>query len=151
VTELPGWLSLSGTVYEFTGGAHGNHGTSALLWDKAAGRRREPSALFTSKAAFDAALREPFCAALDQERKRRRDQPVDRAGDNPFDECLDPSSLTVLLGSADKRHFTRIGVIADPYAAGPYAEGSYEVTLQVTPALLKALRPEYRAAFALGR
>jgi len=57
----------------------------------------------------------------------------------------------VILGSADKQHFTRIGVLIDPYAAGPYAEGGYEVTLPVTPAVLRAVKPEYRALFAHGR
>jgi hypothetical protein len=76
---------------------------------------------------------------------------VDRTSGDSFDDCLAPSDVTVLLGSSNKQQFNRIGLIADPYAAGPYAEGSYEVTLPVTPALLKAVKPEYRAAFAAGR
>ncbi len=151
VTDLPGWLSLSGGAYEFTGGAHGNSSSFALLWDKAAGRRREPLALFVSKEAFDAALRDPYCALLNKERAKRREQPVDPNSGDEFDRCLDPSGVTVLLGSSDRKHFTRIGLIADPYAAGPYVEGEYEVTVPVTPALLKAVKPEYRSAFALGR
>lgn len=151
VTELPGWLSLKRDSYEFTGGAHGNSGTGALLWDKGANQRREPLSLFVSKAAFDAALRGAFCNALDKERAERRGEPVDRTSGDGFDECLAPSSVTVLLGSSNRQQFNRIGFIADPYAAGPYAEGSYEVTLAVTPALLKAVKPEYRALFAVGR
>lgn len=151
VTELPGWLSLKRDIYEFTGGAHGNYGTGALLWDKGANQRREPTSLFVSKAAFDAALRGPFCAALDKERAKRRGAPVDRDSGDSFDDCLTPSSLTVLLGSSNRQQFNRIGLIADPYAAGPYVEGSYEVTLPVTPAVIKALKPEYRALFAIGR
>lgn len=68
-----------------------------------------------------------------------------------FDACIDPVDSTVILGSADKQHFTRIGVLVDPYEAGPYVEGNYEVTVPVTAAVLKAVKPEYRAAFALGR
>lgn len=151
VTALPGWLSLSGSVYEFSGGAHGNTGSMALLWDKAAGRVRDPLSLFLSREAFDAALRRPFCAALNKERAIRREAPVDPASDDEFDACLEPSQVTVLLGSSDRRQFNRIGLIADPYAAGPYVEGSYDVTLPVTAPVLKALRPEFRAAFALGR
>ena len=75
----------------------------------------------------------------------------DPASGDEFDKCLAPSEVTVLLGSGDKVHFTRIGLIADPYMAGSYAEGSYEVTLPVTPALIKAVRPEFRGAFAVGR
>lgn len=151
VTELPGWLSLKRDVYEFTGGAHGNSGTGALLWDKGANQRRDPLSLFVSKAAFDGALRNAFCAALDKERAKRRGAPVNRGSGDSFDDCLTPSSLTVLLGSSNRQQFNRIGVIADPYAAGPYVEGSYEVTLPVTAAVIKAVKPEYRALFGLGR
>ena len=151
VTDLPGWLSLKGESYDFSGGAHGNSGTAQLLWDKTAGRSREPLALFTSKAAFDAALGQAYCAALNAQRSERREAKVNPASGDPFDKCLLPSEVTVLLGSGDKAHFTRIGLIADPYMAGPYAEGSYEVTLPVTAALIKAVKPEYRSAFAAGR
>ena len=151
VTELPGWLSLKRDYYDFTGGAHGNYGTGALLWDKGANREREAIDLFVSKAAFDAALRERFCAALDKEREKRRGAPVDRNSGDSFDECLAPSSVTVLLGSSNRRQFNRIGLIADPYAAGPYVEGSYEITLPVTQAVIDAVKPKYRALFAAGR
>ena len=151
VTDLPGWLSLKGESYDFSGGAHGNSGTVHLLWDKAAGRARQPLALFASKAAFDAALGPAYCAALNTQRSERREQKVNPASGDPFDMCLLPSQVTVLLGSGDRAHFTRIGLIADPYTAGPYVEGSYEVTLPVTPALIKAVKPEHRSAFAVGR
>jgi len=151
VTDLPGWLSLKRDYYEFTGGAHGNYGTGALLWDKGANQRRDAMDLFVSKAAFDAALRGPFCNALDKERAKRRGAPVDRDSGDSFDTCLAPSDVTVLLGSSNRQQFNRIGLIADPYAAGPYVEGSYEVTLPVTPAVLKAVKPQYRALFAIGR
>lgn len=151
VTELPGWLSLNGQFSDFTGGAHPNSGSSALLWDKAAGMVREPVALFTSKAAFDAVVGPAFCAALNKQRAERRGAPVEGDGGDAFEECPAPSSLTVLLGSSNRMQFTRIGFIADPYVAGPYSDGSYEVTLPVTPALIRAVRPEYRAIFAAGR
>lgn len=151
VAELPGWLSLLGDSYEFAGGAHGNSGSRALLWDKAAGKRRDPLSLFVSKEAFNAAMRPAFCQALNKERAKRREEPVNSGSGDEFDACVNPSELTVLLGSADKAHFTRIGLIADPYVAGPYVEGSYEITLPVTPALIKAVKPEYRGLFAPGR
>ena len=62
-------------------------------------------------------------------------------------------SLTVApaAGTAGKMAFDRIGFLIGPYAAGPYAEGSYDVTLPVTPAVIAAVKPEFRAAFAAGR
>lgn len=151
VTNLPGWLSLSAVSESFTGGAHGMRWASGLLWDKAAARQRGVTDLFISKAAFSAAIRKPFCDRLDAQRAERRGEPVNRASGDEFDACIDPADSTVLLGSADKAHFTRIGIEIDPYAAGPYAEGSYAITVPVTPAVINALRPEYRAAFAVGR
>lgn len=103
-----------------------------------------------SPAALSAATQTPFCAALDRQRAERRDQPIDPRSSNPFDDCLDPAAQVVILGSADHAHFTRIGFLMGPYAAGPYVEGDYEVTLPVTPAVLAAVRPEYRATFALA-
>lgn len=151
VTELPGWLSLAAQRWEFTGGAHGNPWSETLLWDKAANVKRMPVELFRSKAALTAAIQQPFCAALDKERAKRRGEPVRRGSGDPFDECIDPVESTVILGSSDHQHFNRIGVLVDPYEAGPYAEGNYEVTLPVTPAVVAAVKPEYRGVFAAGR
>jgi hypothetical protein len=53
----------------------------------------------------------------------------------------------VILGSKSHKGFDRIGFLIAPYNAGPYAEGSYEVTLPVTAAVVAAAKPEYRAAF----
>lgn len=151
VTDLPGWLSLTADRYEFTGGAHGNPWSDALLWDKAAKVRRTAIDLFTSPAALRAAIGPAFCQAIDRQREKKRGEPVDPNSGMDYDKCLDPTDYTVILGSSDRRHFDRIGVIVSPYNAGPYAEGFYEVTLPVTAAVLKAVEPRYRKDFALGR
>jgi hypothetical protein len=150
VTDLPGWLSLSGMQEEYTGGAHPNHGPIALLWNRRAGRRMEAVDLF-DKAALTAALQPAFCRALNKERGERRGQPVDPKSTDSFDECLDPAREVMILGSGDRQHFTRIGILIGPYEAGPYAEGDYEITLPVTPEVLAAVRPQYRADFAAAR
>lgn len=151
VTNLPGWLSLSAQRWEYTGGAHGNPWSEGLLWDRAANKRRNALDLFTSKAALSAAIRTPFCADLDKQRAEKRGEEIDRSSGDSFDECIDPVDSTIILGSGDKQHFTRIGVLVDPYEAGSYAEGNYEVTVPVTPAVLKAVKPEYRALFVLAK
>jgi hypothetical protein len=146
VTEIPGWLSLSAGIETYTGGAHGNHGFDALLWDKKAGKMRDVGELFTSDAALRDAIQPAFCKALDKERAKRREG---YGGDNfGFDECIDPLESTVILGSSSKKAFDRIGILVPPYAAGPYVEGSYEVTVPVTQAVLAAVKPEYKASFA---
>lgn len=151
VTDLPHWLSMSTIVATFTGGAHPNYVYDALLWDKAADRQRDALDLFTSKQALSAALRKAFCDVLDRERTKKRGQPVKRGSGELFTDCLDPVDYTVILGSAGRQGFDRIGILVPPYEAGPYAEGGYEVTLPITEKVLALVKPEYRASFAPGR
>lgn len=149
VTELPGWLSLSEELYSFSGGAHPNHGYAALLWDKQANVARQAADLFQSKAALAKVIRKDFCAQIDRERVKRRGEPLEPGG--PFTDCIDPTDSAVILGSTNRQTFDRIGVLVGPYEAGPYAEGDFEVTLPVTPALIAALKPEYRQFFSVKR
>ncbi|MFC3173634.1 PdaC/SigV domain-containing protein [Novosphingobium bradum] len=150
VASLPGWLSLSAAYDTYSGGAHGMRWSGAMLWDRKASRPRNPLDLFTSRAALSAAIRKDFCAALDRQRAERRGEPVKPGGTAPFEECIDPVKQTVLLGSRSHRLFDRIGILVAPYEAGPYAEGSYEVTVPVSAAVLAAVRLQFRASFAAG-
>jgi len=150
VTETPAFLSLSSQLYSFSGGAHGNTGSGALLWDKARRMRMEPKALFNSPTAFYAAVRSTYCKALDAERAKRIGRPVDKT-DSVFGGCPRIGELTLLLGSSNRKKFDRIALIADQYVAGSYAEGPYEITLPVTPAVVSAVKPTYRSAFAVKR
>lgn len=147
VTDLPGWLSMSTIVGEYMGGAHPNYVYEGLLWDRSTDRRYAAEDLFVSKAALSAAIRKPFCAELDRQRAKKR------GGEAPglpeFAECIEPTEQTVILGSSHGKAFNRIGVLVAPYAAGPYAEGDYDVTVPVTDAVLKAVKPEYLPLFSV--
>ena len=147
VTDTPRFLSLSAETWVYTGGAHGSPGFDALVWDKAAGRRLQPTDVFASTDAIERAIAAPFCAALDKQRQSRRGAPVVRS-DDPFNACPRVKETTLILGSTNRRTIDRIGLLVGPYVAGPYAEGTYEVTLPVTDALLAAVKPAYRDAFA---
>ncbi|MBA4043983.1 MAG: hypothetical protein C0471_06130 [Erythrobacter sp.] len=145
VTDLPRFLSLSAEIYFYTGGAHGNSGYDALVWDREAKAALTPEAMFRSEAALQDALGDAWCKALRAEKQKRMGEDF---SDDGFFPCPPIADLTVLLGSSNKQTFSRIGLIAAPYVAGSYAEGPYEVTLPVTPAVLAAVKPEYKAAFA---
>ena len=147
VADTPRFLSLSMSVYGYTGGAHGSTGSGGLLWDKRAGKRLDPKAVFVSVPALQAAVTKPWCDWLQRERVRRLGSASSE--EDIFGKCPGVKELTVLLGSSNGKAFDRIGLIADQYVAGSYAEGQYEVTLPVTQAMLRAVRPEYRAAFAV--
>lgn len=148
VADLPGWLSLSGSREGYTGGPHADLEFTALLWERKRGLPLEPVDLFISKSELSQAIRAPFCSALNRKRAARRSKPIDPKNTNVADACFDPVSEVIILGSADHAHFTRIGVLMGPYAPGAYEVS--DVTVPVTPAVLAAVRPEYRSAFALA-
>jgi hypothetical protein len=146
--DTPRLLSAVGTIYTYTGGAHGMTVFAPILWDKASGKPIAIADLFTSPAAMDQALRGPFCAALDKERAKRRGAPV-KHDDDPFDACIDPAKeviVPVARGSAID-HFT---VYVAPYDAGPYAESDYQIDVRVTASVLAAIRADDRKAFAVS-
>ena len=151
VTDLPGWLSLSNEPYSFTGGAHGNTGYDGILWDKKAHQDRKPESLFLSAAAMEKVLRPAMCDKLDAERSKRREEKVVRDPEDWASACIALKDTTIILGSSNRTTFNRIGFIMAPYSAGPYVEGTYEVTLPVTNAVLAAIKPEFRSAFSVGR
>jgi len=148
VADLPDWLSLSADHWEYTGGAHPNSGFDALLWDKQAGAAHDPISLFTSADALEEVVKPDFCRMLDMQRARKRGQPVVRDDEDWQNACIGLESVTVILGSSNRRTFDRVGFLVPPYAAGPYAEGSYEVTLPVNAAMVEAVKPEFRDAFS---
>lgn len=151
VTDLPGWLSLSASVSSYQGGAHPNHGFDAMVWDKQAGKKLDPDDMFTSEAALSRVIRRDFCREIDKQRATKRGEPVKSGSGELFSDCIDPVESTVILGSSNGKAFDRIGILVAPYAAGPYAEGEYEVTLPVTEAMLAVVKPEYRPAFVVAR
>lgn len=153
VADLPRFLSLSSTIGTYSGGAHGNSNFDSLVWDREAGKALEPEDVFTSMGALDNAIGKPLCKALNRERTKRRGETYgeNADGDGMFDDCLSPEAANILLGSSNGKTFDRVGFRFAPYVAGAYAEGSYEVTLPVDAAMLKAVKPEYREAFAAKR
>ena len=139
-------LSLEASTGTYTGGAHGNSGTSSLLWDRRAAREISLDSLLQRPGWWNAAIRQPFCTLLDRERAKRRGEPVNKA--DMFGACPELKELTLTLEDKDKdARFDHVRVTADPYVAGPYAEGEYVISLPLTAAMLNRLKPAYRADF----
>jgi hypothetical protein len=102
-------------------------------------------ALFTSAPGALAVLRAPYCKALNAERKKRRQG--ERLG-GEFDQCPKFSELTLMPADPKKRgRFNQILIVADPYVAGPYVEGSYDISVPASAALTAKLKREYRSSF----
>ena len=151
VADLPRWLSLTGDFSTYTGGAHGNYGRETLVWDKKVGRGFPALDMFTSAKALGDALGDKLCKALDRERaKKRKGTPKDQLLDE-FTKCVGVDQATVVVGSSNGKTFNRIGVWFGPYVAGPYVEGAYELSFNVDPAILDAVKPAYRDAFSVRR
>ncbi|MFM7378922.1 MAG: DUF4163 domain-containing protein [Erythrobacter sp.] len=146
------FMVLSGSLYIYSGGAHGNTGFEALMWDRKAKKAFDSRRLFRSKAALQAALGEGWCAGLKAERRARMGEETSATiEDDGIFPCPPIAELQIYPASSDGQRFDRIDLLAGQYVAGSYAEGVYEVTLPVTPAVLAAVKPRYRAAFVAAK
>jgi hypothetical protein len=130
----------------FTGGAHGNPSTRALLWDLALGKTIAFADLFATSPK--PILQPGYCRQLAAQRKSKT------GTDKVFiwEECPDPLKFSVIPEDKDRDgRYETINVTANPHDVGSYAEGYYIVLLPVTPALLNALKPQYRSSFEVQR
>ena len=144
-------FGLTGTSYEFTGGAHGNPAYLSVLWDKALKRRIDLNALLRG-GADRAALDRLLCAALNVEKKVRDPQAAVLTLGEPkpgtYWSC--PTLSETVVGLAPSTTPGKAGgltFLIGPYVAGPYAEGGYEIDLP--QAQIRALlNPAYADEFA---
>lgn len=136
-------LALTGQVYGYTGGAHGNSGFDTVIWDRKAQAVIGLPSLFTDRAKARAIIEPLVCAELAKEQAARRGG-VKAAPE--FEKCppLTQASVVPYGGMAPVAHSVR--VIYAPYVAGPYFEGSYEITLPWPDAVKPLVKPEFREA-----
>ena len=134
-------LSLAADVSSYTGGAHGNHGTSGLLWDRRSATEIKVADLFAEPSNRDRLLTQRWCDALNKAREEKRGEPV--GGDSMFDDCPKLDEIAIVPTDKDENgRFESLVLIASPYVAGPWVEGSYEINLPVTADLLTARKSE---------
>ena len=139
-------LSLESSVYSFTGGAHGSTGSGSLLWDRQGGKEVSIADLLSAGQSWTGAISQAFCVLLNREREKRRGAPVEPG--STFGDCPKYGELTkVLRDTNGNGRFDHVGVIADQYVAGPYAEGDFDIPLPITATMIERIKPEYRASF----
>ncbi|MDM7957083.1 DUF4163 domain-containing protein [Blastomonas sp.] len=141
-------LAMVAEISSYSGGAHGNTGYEALIWDKATNQRVELAALFNDWGGTLEPLRERYCAALTGERRQKRGADMGEP-DDMFNSCPPFSDLVMVPYASDETGFDRMMFIAAPYVAGPYVEGAYEISLPLAGATLDQVKPAYRSAFAI--
>jgi hypothetical protein len=140
-------LSLGAAVETFTGGAHGNMNFDAVLWDKEASERLRPAQLFSDAARALELMSRVFCERLDRERAERRGEELPLQGTDWMVECPPLAEQVIVPLDRDDRVFESLLVLVPPYTAGPYAEGSYEVEIELTDEMRRLIKPNYAGDF----
>ncbi|WP_265563623.1 PdaC/SigV domain-containing protein [Sphingomicrobium arenosum] len=136
-------LSLDGVYSAYMGGAHPNWNATELLWDRDADAPIPVAHLFGGNEALTAALSQRFCTDLDAQRLERRGEVIDG-----FNDCPPLDGVSVVPTDRDGNgRFERFVITAAPYAAGPYAEGGYDIDLPVDDAILDQLDAAFLADF----
>ncbi|MBO9710256.1 MAG: DUF3298 domain-containing protein [Caulobacter sp.] len=139
----PKLVGLRALWFDYTGGAHPNHGGASLLWDAAANTEIKPAALFRPDADMKA-LDKAICDAVAAAKSHRE-------GAVPLNDMFAcPKWSETVLVLAPSTQADKIGgltVLIDPYVVGPYAEGDYELTIPLS-AFQGLLAPAYADAFA---
>ncbi len=146
ITNTRRFLSLSSEIQTYTGGAHGMTVFDTLIWDRNRGVQLKPLDLFTSSAAFEAAIRDNFCAAIAREKAARGIEQSEES-DGVFAACPPASAQTVWLGSSDGRYLDRLTIAIAPYEIGPYAEGSYKINVPMNRALVDVVKKDFARDF----
>lgn len=151
VADLAPVLVMQAEGYSYTGGAHGMPFVASLIWDRAAGKALATGVLI-DRTALARLAHDAFCRELDRQRAEKRGSAVTPGADDPipeFNRCVDMTQQEILPFSRGGKGLDGIRVVIGPYAAGPYVEGSYQIDLPLTKALLPAIRPAYRHWFSL--
>ncbi|UYH55221.1 DUF3298 and DUF4163 domain-containing protein [Qipengyuania sp. SS22] len=151
VADIPDYLSLSGHLATYSGGAHGMYGVQSLVWDRKAGKAMKGVELFNSPVALEQALGNRLCDTLNTAREERRGMEIEEGSDDMFDKCPGLDEASVLVGSSNGKTFDRITVYFGPYVAGAYAEGDYELDFPVTASVVDAVKPAHAGAFSVKR
>ena len=139
--HLPELVSLTATSFSYTGGAHGISGYDQLIWDRSARERIAFEDLFSDPEAALAAMTPQFCALLDAERARRRE------GEEGREDCPAIADHPIALVTGPSGRIETFQVLIEPYAAGSYAEGTYEISVPVSEAVLALVRARFGTAF----
>ncbi len=135
----PRLIVLVGETYAYTGGAHGNTGHEALLWDRRAGRAVPLAGMFTDWPRVAALVQRAACKALSAEKLQRfAPDPV------PADWTCPPLADAVLVPAGRLEPGSFLRAIYSPYVAGSFAEGTYDVRFEWPEGAADLVRPEWR-------
>lgn len=151
---LPELAAASGTIGYHAGGAHGGIEYKTILIDRESGRPMEIEEVF-DPGFFEPnllgyrlwgirAVQAAFCRALTRAVRARRGDPAAAV------ECprVEDQPVTFLCG--DGGRIDRLRALLNPYVAGSWAEGPYQIDVPIDAAMMSAVRRRFRPAFGLS-
>ncbi len=150
LAKAGGIVSLVGTNYEFTGGAHGMTYTDTLIAKADTGEELTIAKMLQADRSPSPALTIAICEALKTAKVKAIqsatifDEPITCAGPKANVKLEDARMAFAPSTEADK--FGGMFVYFDPYAVGSYAEGSYELAIPQT-VFSEDMRPNYKPLF----
>ncbi|HEY5711970.1 MAG TPA: hypothetical protein VIT38_08750 [Allosphingosinicella sp.] len=150
----PEIAAFSGTVAHYTGGAHGGREYETILFERRAGRpivlqdlfepRFFETSLFGRRLRGMQALQDAFCRELTRAQRERRDNPEEVV------QCPAIEGVPVtLVCSSDIGRITAFLALLNPYVAGSWSEGPYEIQIPIDAKIMDSLWGRYRVAFGL--
>ena len=145
------FVSLVGTLYEFSGGAHGMTSTDTRLANMKTGAETDFTSMLRMGKTVSPALVIAACEAVKKAKMERiqsasvLDEPIVCAGPNANVKLED--GHIALAPSTVEGKFGGIYVYFDQYAVGSYAEGAYQIVIQ-HDVFAEDLKPEFKALFA---
>ena len=143
-------VSLEGTIYEFTGGAHGMGTTAGHIARTDTGEELTFQSMLIASRAPSPALTIAICEALKTEKMARiqsatiYDEPIVCAG--AAANLKIEEAAFALAPSNEAGKFGGLYVFYDPYAVGSYAEGGYTLTIP-QQVFAEDLKPEFKKLF----
>jgi hypothetical protein len=144
--DTPHLLSAHESWFDYTGGAHPNHGSIALLWDVERDTPIPRSEMFLP-SADQAKLDTALCAAI-RAAKAQRPGSAAISQDAGAWSCPKWSdSNFVFAPSTAPGKIGGLVFLYDPYVLGPYVEGDYQVSVPQS-VFRDALAPAWADDFA---
>lgn len=146
-----GIVSLVGTAYEFTGGAHGMTNTSTHIARADTGEELTVEGMMQPGRSPSPALVIAICEALKAAKLKSigsatiYDDPIVCAGPNANVKVEEAKFALAPSSEADR--FGGLLVYYDAYAVGPYVEGSYDLVIP-QEVFREDLRKEFQPLFA---
>ena len=145
-------ISIEGFTSAYTGGAHGNYGTDARIYDLASGKEVFLRDLLADP---DAAMQDALPVVLSEIARLRSEKSGGSGSEATFrGEAADAVSVDSLMegeiglvASTEADAFGGFVVHFAPYEIASYAEGAYKVVVPQT-VFHQFLKPQYAGLFA---